>query len=167
MMTYSTGNGSYPLGIAVGDFNNDGRSDIVVANVDTNNIGVLLGYGNGSFATIMTYSTGDNSLPISVAVDDFNNDSRLDIVVANYGTDSVGVLLGYGDGTFSIIKIYSTGIVQSPYPSLLVISIMMIEWILLWLILVPIVLEFYWDMVMEHLEIKSPFQRVFFLNPIA
>jgi hypothetical protein len=110
MMTYSTGNGSYPWGIVVGDFNNDDRSDIVVTNSGTNNIGVLLGYGNGSFATVMLYSTGNKSSPIGVAVADFNNDSRLDIVVADHGTGSVGVLLGYGDGTFSNVKIYSTEI---------------------------------------------------------
>ena len=49
LMTYSTGNQSGPWGISVGDFNNDHRSDIVVANSNTNNIGVFLGYGNGTF----------------------------------------------------------------------------------------------------------------------
>ena len=115
MMIYSTGNGSQPYGIAVGDFNNDGRSDIVVANSGTNNVGVLLGYGNGSFAAIITYSTGDGSYPIAVAVGDFNNDDRLDIVVANYDTNNVGVLLGYGNGSFSIVKTYSTGEGSTPY----------------------------------------------------
>ena len=42
---------------------------------------VLLGYGNGSFHDQMTYSTGYS--PQSVAVGDLNNDTRLDIVVAN------------------------------------------------------------------------------------
>ena len=45
----------------VGDFNHDGCLDIVVANYGSNTIGILLGYGNGSFATIVTYSTGDDS----------------------------------------------------------------------------------------------------------
>jgi hypothetical protein len=114
MMIYSTGNGSQPNDIAVGDFNNDGRSDIVVTNSGTNNIGILLGYGNGSFAAIMTYSTGADSVPISVAVDDFNNDDQLDLAVTNYNATSVGVLLGYGNGTFSIVKIYSTGPSSAP-----------------------------------------------------
>ena len=111
---YSTGNGSQPHGISTGDFNKDGRLDIVVANSGTNEVGVLLSYGNGSFASITTYSTGASSTPIAVVVDDFNNDSRLDLVVANYGNNSVGILLGHGNGSFSDVIIYSTGVGSTP-----------------------------------------------------
>ena len=55
--------------------------DIVVANFLSCNIGVFLGYGNGSFATIVTYSTGRHAFPLTVTVADFNNDDRLDIAV--------------------------------------------------------------------------------------
>jgi hypothetical protein len=106
--TYSTGSGSGPFFVAVGDFNNDNRLDIVVANTGTNNLGVFLGYGNGSFFSQATYSTDPGSVPYSVALGDFNNDSRLDIVVANNGANNVGVFLGYGDGTFSTQVTYST-----------------------------------------------------------
>jgi hypothetical protein len=98
-MTYSTGHNSYPIAVVVSDFNNDHQLDIAVSNSGTNNVGILLGYGNGSFATIMTFSTGDGSFPLGIAVGDFNNDHRLDIVVANFGTNTVGILLGYGNGT--------------------------------------------------------------------
>ena len=54
------------IAVAVGDFNNDRRLDIVVANYWTNNIGVFLGDGNGTFSSQKTYSTGYNSGPISV-----------------------------------------------------------------------------------------------------
>jgi hypothetical protein len=113
--SYSTENGSKPTGIAVGDLNNDGRSDIVVANSGTNNIGVLLGYGNGSFTSTITYPAGNASYPIAVAVGDINNDDRLDIVVANNDANNIGVLLGYGNGSFSVIKTYSTGEGSTPY----------------------------------------------------
>ncbi|CAF5025798.1 unnamed protein product, partial [Rotaria sp. Silwood1] len=43
----------------------------------------------------MTYST--DSSPWSIAVGDFNNDTILDIVVANLGSDNVGVFLGRGN----------------------------------------------------------------------
>jgi hypothetical protein len=115
MTIYSTEDGSQPSAVGVGDLNNDGQLDIIVTNSGTNNVGVLLGYGNGSFAAIMTYSTGQSSVPIAVIVKDLNNDTRLDIVVANYNSSSVGVLLGYGNGTFSIVKIYSTGPGSTPF----------------------------------------------------
>ncbi|CAF1549090.1 unnamed protein product, partial [Rotaria sp. Silwood1] len=43
----------------------------------------------------MAYAT--DSSPWSVAIGDFNNDTILDIVVANLGSDNVGVFLGRGN----------------------------------------------------------------------
>jgi hypothetical protein len=114
MMMYSTGNGSQPYAIGVGDFNNDGGLDIVVTNWGTQNIGVLLGYGNGSFAATITSTSGDVSPPTAVAVGDINNDDRLDIVVAYYHANNVEVCLGYGNGSFSVTKTYSTGKGSAP-----------------------------------------------------
>jgi hypothetical protein len=37
----------------------------------------------------------------SVVVGDFNNDTVLYIVVANFGLNNLGVFLGHGNGTFS------------------------------------------------------------------
>jgi hypothetical protein len=71
----------YPKSVAVGDFNNDSRMDIVVTNSKDNNVGVFLGYRNGTFTNQNTYSTGFNSQPYSDAVGDFDNDSSLDIIV--------------------------------------------------------------------------------------
>lgn len=90
---YSIGN--MPSFVAVRDFNNDGRLDIVVANYLNDDVSVLLGYGNGSFENQTTYST--SSYPVSVTVSDF----ILDIIVASYGSNNVVVLRGYHDGTFA------------------------------------------------------------------
>ncbi|CAF0834378.1 unnamed protein product [Rotaria sp. Silwood1] len=112
---YSTGYDSNPSSIVVGDFNNDNRQDIAVANSGTNNIGVFLGYGNAKFQSIKLYSTGLNSHTCSIATADFNRDNRLDIIVANAGTDNVGVFFGYGDGTFTKQMTLSTDIGSSPH----------------------------------------------------
>ena len=115
MTTYSTGDGSQPHSVATGDLNNDGRSDIIVANYGTDNVGVFLGHTNGIFDTMIIHSTGNGSAPYSVAVDDFNKDHNLDIVVTNSETDNVVILLGFGDGTFGIAVMYSTGARSRPY----------------------------------------------------
>ncbi|CAF0975299.1 unnamed protein product [Rotaria sp. Silwood1] len=113
-ITISIGNDSSPTSVAVGDFNNDDRLDIAVANAGTHNIGILLGHGNGSFDEQTTYSTGDSSNPVWIVVNDFNNDHQLDIIVANFFTSNIGIFFGYGNGTFAEIIYYSTGIGSSP-----------------------------------------------------
>ena len=47
--TYSTGSGSYSVSVAVVDVNSDDKLDIVVANEYSNNVGVLLNRGGGTF----------------------------------------------------------------------------------------------------------------------
>jgi hypothetical protein len=82
---------------ATGDFNNDGRLDVVMKT--DNGFSVALGNGDGTFQKAFTYTT---QLAYSLAVADFNGDGNLDIVVANENEDpsTVSVYLGNGDGTF-------------------------------------------------------------------
>ena len=91
---------STPVSVAVGDFNGDGVMDLVVANNNTNAnvVTVLLGNSNGTFGAKASLPVGSD--PVSVAVADFNNDLKLDIVVADQQGNTVSVMLGNGDGTF-------------------------------------------------------------------
>ena len=100
--TYSTDVGSRPIGIAVADVNGDGRLDLVTVG----NYGgppsaawVLLGQAGGGFAAVSLYSTGAGSNPSSIAVGDVNGDGRLDLVTANEGSGTAGVLLNTGTFT--------------------------------------------------------------------
>src|SRR5689334_10769061 len=51
-----------------------------------------------SFLGPVSYAAGVN--PYAVATGYINNDARLDLVVANVGSNTVSVLLGNADGTF-------------------------------------------------------------------
>jgi hypothetical protein len=84
---------------AVGDFNGDGKLDVVTTNPNGATVGVRLGNGDGTFAAAVNYGTGTN--PSAVLVTDVNKDGGLDLVVANSGSNTVSVLLGNGDGTFA------------------------------------------------------------------
>ena len=94
--------------MAAGDFNGDHHVDVIVANFGLDNVGVFLGYGNNSFTSQRTYSTGDGSAPRMVAVGDLNNDTRLDIVVANFGTNNIMIFSGNGNGSFTNQTIIET-----------------------------------------------------------
>jgi hypothetical protein len=61
-----------------------------------------------TFAPAVTYSAGGNQ-PASLAVADVNGDSKPDLLVANYGNSTAGVLLGNGSGTFQAATTYATG----------------------------------------------------------
>jgi FG-GAP-like repeat/FG-GAP repeat len=99
--------GSGPISVATGEFNGDGKVDVVVANNAGNTISVFLGNGDGTFQAAVDYAVGAN--PRSVAVGDFNGDGKLDLVVTNEGSDNVSILLGNGDGTFQIALDYTVG----------------------------------------------------------
>ena len=109
MKKYTTGDGSQTRSIAVADFNNDGWSDVVVANYGTDNIGIFLGSTYGNLNSMITYSTGTNSGPHSVATSDLNNDNHNDIAVANSKSNTIDIFLGFGNGTFVLTSFYSTG----------------------------------------------------------
>ncbi|CAF0777711.1 unnamed protein product [Adineta steineri] len=94
------GNDGCVLSIAIADFNNDDHQDIAVSIDIDFYVAILLGSGNGSFKTPMTFSTGIYSFSYSMDVSDFNGDGYLDIIVANQGNYNIGVLLGKADGSF-------------------------------------------------------------------
>jgi hypothetical protein len=100
--------GGYTWSVAVADLRGDGKLDVIVANDNSDNVGVLLGNGDGTFQPVATYGSG-GSVPWSVAVADVNGDGKPDIVVANDYSDNVGVLLGNGDGTFQPAVTYNSG----------------------------------------------------------
>jgi hypothetical protein len=117
--TYSTGNDSLPVGLAVVDVNNDNKPDIIVANQHGFNVGVLLNDGNGTFLSQTTYSTESSSHPQFVSVVDINGDNKPDIIVANNGGNGFGVFFNFGNGTFLPQVPYRTGAASYP-PSLTV-----------------------------------------------
>ncbi|CAF4449589.1 unnamed protein product, partial [Adineta steineri] len=61
-----------------------------------------------------TFSTG-NSHPFYLNCGDFNNDNKLDIVSINYGTNSISIYFGSGNGNFSNETNYFLGYDSIPY----------------------------------------------------
>ena len=128
--------GSHPKSVAVASLTGDGKPDIVTANFGSYNggyggyggyggfgfyggynggtVSVLLGDGHGNFSPDPSSSLGSSPGtfnvgygPDSVAVAKLTGDGTPDIITANYGSDTVSVLLGNGQGDFS----------PDPYPT--------------------------------------------------
>ena len=93
--------GSLPSSVVVGRFNADSFDDLAVASVGDDNIAIRLGDGSGGFTGTGTVSTGTNSDPRAIAIGDFNNDNKTDLISANQGSSTVSILLGDGMGGFA------------------------------------------------------------------
>ena len=83
----------------VGDFDEDGDADIVVADTATNALVMLPGNGDGTFGTAI--STAIPTKPDELDLGEFTTDGHLDIVVHTYDDPRIAIYAGNGDGGFA------------------------------------------------------------------
>jgi hypothetical protein len=103
---YSTG--SFPLGVATGDFNEDGKPDLVTANSNAANLSILLGDGNGGFLPPSLVAIGFGALSVQTGF--FDSDGHADVVAISGGSPGRATLLrGVGNGTFQLPEGYTVG----------------------------------------------------------
>ncbi len=115
----------YHNSIAVGDFNGDGKADIAVATLwSQETVYVLLSNGDGTFQTPIVTATPDYTY--TLAAGDFNNDGKLDLLVTtqSYGCQTgvaggAGYLFleGLGNGSFTVGQFGCTGGNDPFYPT--------------------------------------------------
>ncbi|MBA3967759.1 MAG: VCBS repeat-containing protein [Nitrospirales bacterium] len=97
--------GRAPQSITAGDFNGDGFWDVATVNGTSDDVSVLLGNGNGTFRSAVSFGVG--KIPLAVVAADMDGDGLLDLVLALSGADQVVVLKGEGTGLFQ--KLASQG----------------------------------------------------------
>jgi type II secretory pathway component GspD/PulD (secretin) len=98
---YPTGNG--PDFVTTTDLNADNFPDLVVANFNDNTLSILLGNGDGTFKGAISPPPATGKGPVSIATGTFNvkNNTNVGLAVANETDNTLSILLGNGDGTFT------------------------------------------------------------------
>ena len=99
--TTTTSPSTFPY-VATGDFNGDGKKDLILSNLV-----VLLGDGTGNFTAAPSSPITDTGPPV---VGDWNNDGKQDVAFETTGTGGgiITTYLGNGDGTFTVSNSYAT-----------------------------------------------------------
>jgi hypothetical protein len=84
------------------DFNNNDHLGLAVALIQNEAAAILLGNGNGTFASSSaSFANTFDPTTSAMAAADFNADGNLDLAVVNQIYGSGLVLLGYGEGAFN------------------------------------------------------------------
>jgi hypothetical protein len=97
-----------PEGIAVADFNGDGKLDVAIPTLN-GGVYVVLGNGDGTLQTPVAYPVASTTTS-GISLGDFNKDGKIDLAVScGTTTGEVSVLLGNGDGTFQTAQNFAVG----------------------------------------------------------
>jgi hypothetical protein len=113
---------AHGLGLAIADFNEDGRPDIYVASDGFPNL-LFMNLGNGTFkedavrAGVAIWKNGFALAGMGTDAADYDNDGHIDILTTNYEKDPTTLYRGRGDGTFSDMS-EASGVAALSWPFL-------------------------------------------------
>jgi len=103
--------------VVSGDFNGDGKQDLLTLddNGNTAGVGIMLGNGDGTFGAVSSVTTFSCTLEGGIVTGDFNHDGHLDFAVVsgtpggdcNFNPGTLWIFLGNGAGGFTLKASYS------------------------------------------------------------
>jgi len=101
------------MAVAFGDFNGDGKQDLLT--LDNGGVGIMLGNGDGTFGAVAAITTFACNLEGGIVTGDFNGDGHLDFAVVsgtnggdcNFNPGTLWIYLGNGAGGFTLKASYA------------------------------------------------------------
>ncbi len=89
-----------PISSALGDFDEDGKLDIIAHLDDGKGVVLMLNRGKGTFTPASGMPMSMSAATSSIRVTDIDGDGRLDVVTGSVSSETVSIRLGRGDGSF-------------------------------------------------------------------
>ena len=101
---------SSPATLVIADFNGDAIPDIAAGDTYASDVSVLIGAGNGTFKTAVSYVSASTVTAVykNLAVGDFSGTGRMDIIFSA-SSGEIGLLADQPGGTFAAAINYQTG----------------------------------------------------------
>ena len=90
-----------PVAVTVTDFNGDGIQDLAIVNQTSDTVTVLKGNGDGTFTEFPKSPITVGTTPVAIASGTLSASTGPALAVVNQSDNTMSILLGNGDGTFT------------------------------------------------------------------
>lgn len=94
--------GRSPVAATAADLDGDGRLDLAIANIASNDISILIQQPDGQFNQIGNIPV--RHAPVALVIADFNEDGVPDLVSGSFETGEISLALGSGAGRFGSVR---------------------------------------------------------------
>ncbi|HET6930430.1 MAG TPA: FG-GAP-like repeat-containing protein [Candidatus Acidoferrum sp.] len=99
-----------PVAMTVADFDGDGNPDLAIVNQGTQNVTILQGKGDGTFAEFPNSPLAVGKFPVAITSGALSGSNGPALAIVNQQDNTLSIYLGNGNGTFFAAS-------QSPLPT--------------------------------------------------